>query len=57
MGKGNSNRPCAITAALMLLAESNREPNTKAVISEIIAEGNLEDVINNPKVKEAYFEG
>ena len=24
---------------------------------EIIAEGNLEDVINNPKVKEAYFEG
>ena len=24
---------------------------------EIIAEGNLEDVINNQKVKEAYFEG
>jgi len=24
---------------------------------EIIAEGNLEDIINNPKVKEAYFEG
>ena len=24
---------------------------------EIIAEGNLDDVINNPKVKEAYFEG
>ena len=24
---------------------------------EIIAEGNLEEVINNPKVKEAYFEG
>tara|TARA_A100001391_G_C5045020_1_gene271916 strand:- start:50 stop:1348 length:1299 start_codon:yes stop_codon:yes gene_type:complete len=39
MGKGNSNRPCAITACLMLLAESNREPNTKAIISEIIAEG------------------
>jgi len=39
MGKGNSNRPCAITAALMLLAESNREPNTKSIISEIIAEG------------------
>ena len=28
-----------------------------SVIAEIIAEGNLEDVINNPKVKEAYFEG
>ena len=39
MGKGNSNRPCAITAALMLLAESHREPNTKSIISEIIAEG------------------
>ena len=39
MGKGNSNRPCALTASLMLLAESNREPNTKAIISEIIAEG------------------
>ena len=24
---------------------------------EIIAEGDLKDVINNPKVKEAYFEG
>jgi branched-chain amino acid transport system ATP-binding protein len=24
---------------------------------EIIAEGNLKDVIKNPKVKEAYFEG
>ena len=23
---------------------------------EIIAEGDLKDVINNPKVKEAYFE-
>jgi hypothetical protein len=41
MGKGNSNRPCAITACLMLLAESNREPNTKAIISEIIAEGKV----------------
>ena len=38
MGKGNSNRPCAITASLILLAESHREPNTKALISEIIAQ-------------------
>lgn len=39
MGKGNSNRPCAITASLMILSESHREPNTKSIISEIIEEG------------------
>ena len=41
MGKGNPNRPCAITASLMILKETHRESNTKAIISEIIEEGKV----------------
>jgi|TARA_B100000085_G_scaffold95760_1_gene86824 hypothetical protein len=40
LGKNNGNRPCALSAVLLLLKDRNREDNIKDFISRIINEGN-----------------
>jgi len=46
LGKNNGNRPCALSAVLLLLKDRNREDNIKDVITRIINEG--EKYHNNP---------
>lgn len=38
-GKKNGNRPCALTAALLLLKDRNREDNVKNFFSRLLEEG------------------
>ena len=38
-GKKNGNRPCALTAALLLLKDRNREDNVKEFFGRILSEG------------------
>ena len=54
-----SNPPVnAISAAVRIeLLETIADRVIVMDAGEIIAEGDLKDVIDNPKVKEAYFEG
>ena len=40
LGKNNGNRPCALSAALLLLKDRNREDNTKEFFTRIVNEGN-----------------
>tara|TARA_Y100000004_G_scaffold156271_1_gene181282 strand:- start:238 stop:1491 length:1254 start_codon:yes stop_codon:yes gene_type:complete len=39
LGKNNTNRPCALAAALLLLKDRNREDNVKEFIGRVINEG------------------
>jgi len=39
LGKNNGNRPCSLSAVILLLKDRNREDNIKDVISRIINEG------------------
>ena len=39
LGKNNGNRPCALSAVILLLKDRNREDNIKEVITRIINEG------------------
>ena len=41
LGRNNSNRPCALAAAFLLLKERNREDDTKNVIKRVINEGKI----------------